>query len=828
MGGLLSNEHTGHGAIVPLLLVVLLSLAPPQVRAQDLDLHRDQPVEITADRIVYESRRQVYVAEGSVHVVQAERRIDADWLVFNRSTRRGIAAGNVRVDDGEAVLEARFVEFDQRGQQGLVLTGRLDLGEDDFLIAAGELIQTARDHYDARSASFTTCRCPDDEDRLPWQINAGTADVELGGYAMVTNTTVDVLGVPALWLPWLIFPVKTDRASGVLPPEFGFGGSNGYEVGLPLFWAARHDVGIIATPRYMSQRGFKPELTVETVYGERSETTLFGSYIRDQNAATYFEDGRERTVSSKNRWAVGFDNDVHLPGGARIRSDVHVVSDNDYVRDFADFPGYRRDRFLESRVFGFGHFGPAGSGAVVAGGVYVDDRQNPDFADRDKFVMQRAPEATLTWLPTPIPGAAGLSFEMDVDYAHFLPYERAEDVFSSRLNAPTYDPVLDGGVVGDDQFLDIGIASIPGSFSTPESRAQFGAGDGVFQEGEPLNDRGHRIVLHPRTALPFRLFDAVEVHPEIGWQQTIYSTRAQSYADRGLLTARVDVSSQAIGNLDLPGLPPLLHWVEPRLGWALVSRAGQSENPLFVPGTRLPQARLRQLSLDNLVLDSADRIESANVATLGAGNRFYVEGPGGPQLYAEVDLSLGYDFSGRHAGHFQQLILDGRIFPKAGVRTDFNVAYDIESERIDQGLFEVAFGIPKWLPFRSGSNLRAGYRYRRDVPLFFENFSQGRTFTRFRENFDSIHQVTGATRLRLSERWAVEYGFGYSFERSILLTNRGTIEYTSGCRCWAVQVRAEQDRTRGFQAALNFTILGFGQDLTNPFAGGGLIGSKIY
>jgi len=820
-----SQRHAGRGRVFALFLLLLV---PTPAASQSLDLRRGQTTEITADRIVYESERQVYVAQGSVRIVEGERRIDADWLVFNRTTQRGIAAGNVRLDDGEVLVESRFLEFDYEGQQGLVLSGRLDLGEDDFRMAAGELIQTSKDNYEARDASFTSCRCPEVEDRLPWQINASYADVELGGYAMVTNNSVDILGIPTLWLPWLMFPVKNNRASGLLAPEIGFGGSNGYEAALPLFWAARHDINVIATPRYLNKRGFKPELTVETVYGERSQTTIFGSYIRDQDAQTYIDDGAERTVASKNRWAVGFDNDVDLAAGARIRSDIHVVSDNDYVRDFAEFRRYRRDRYIESRVFGFGHFGPSDSGALVLGGLYVDDRQNPEFDDRDKFVMQRAPEATLSWLPTPVPGASGLDFEMDVDYAHFLPYERAEVAFANTLSDPSYDAALNGGVVGDHRFLDIGVAAIPGSFSSASDRDRFGVADGVFQEGEPLGDRGHRVVLHPRLSRPFRISDAIEVHPAVGWQQTLYSTWAQGFADRGLLTARLDVSAQLVGELDLPGLPPLVHRVEPKFGWALVSRAGQSDNPLFVPGTRVPQARLRQLSLDNLVLDTADRIESGNVATLGFGNRFYAQGRNGPELRAEVDVSLGYDFSGRHAGDFEQLILDGRIFPASGFRGDFNIAYDIERERIDQGLFEVSVPIRRLLPVVRGSSFYVGYRYRREVPLFFENFSRGKTFSRFRANFDSIQQVTGRTRLRLTERWAVEYSIGYSFEESILLSNRGKLEYTSACRCWAVQLTASQGRSRGFQAALNFTILGFGQDASNPFKGGGLIGTKPY
>lgn len=821
----MSQRHTGRGTIFVLFLLLLVQ---PAARAQDLDLRRGENVELTADRIVYESLRRVYIAAGSVRVVQAGRRIDADWLVLNRNTGRGIAAGNVRVDDGSAVVEARFLEFDHRGQQGIALTGRLDLGEDDFRMAAGELIQRDEDRYEIEDASFTTCRCPDDADRLPWQINANEATVELGGYAMVTNTTVDILGIPSVWVPWLMFPVKNDRASGILLPEVGFGGNNGYELGIPLFWAARHNVNVIAIPRYLSKRGLKPELSIETVYGDRSETTLYGSYLRDQDPDTYLDEGVSRNVASRNRWAVAFDNDIHLPGGARIRSDILVVSDNDYVEDFSDFRNHRRDRFIESRLFGFAHFGPADSGAVSVGGLYVDPRLNPDFEDRDEFILQRAPEASLSWLPTPIPGAGGLRFEMDADYTHFLPFELAQDFYASTLDAPGYDPALDGGIIGNDLFLDVGVAAIPGHFTTAETREQFGAGDRVFQEGEPLADRGNRVVLHPRFSHPLRLFDSLDIYPEVGWQQTLYSTRAQSFAERGLLTARLDVSTQLMGEVELPGLPGGLHLVEPKFGWALVSHTDQRENPLFVPATRIPQAMLRQLSLDNVVLDTADRVESANIVTLGVGNRFYSLTGKAPELRAEFDVSLGYDFAGKGAGHFEQLVVDGRLLPKGGLAADFLFAYDIEDNSIAQGLFQVSLPISKVIPVRRGSYLRAGYRFRREVPLFFENFQQGERFSRFKENFDSIEQLTGTARLRLSERWAVGYNFNYSFERSVLLTNRGVIEYTSGCGCWALQVIAADHRIRGFQASANFTILGFGQSKTDPFSGGAFIGTQVY
>jgi lipopolysaccharide assembly outer membrane protein LptD (OstA) len=814
---------------VLLLGLALASGAARTVEARELDdLNRDVPVEITADEIVYEARRQVYVAEGNVRIVQGERRIDADWIVFNRLTRRGIAAGDVRVTDGETILEARFVEFDQDGHQGLVVSGRLDLGEGSFRMAGGELLKTGEDTYQAKDGSFTTCRCPEDEDRLPWVINADDADVEIGGYGKVTNATLDVLGVPTVWVPWAMFPVKTERASGVLLPQFKIGGGNGFEVALPLFWAARDNVNVVLTPRYMTERGFKPELLIETVFGRESSVNALGSYIRDQDpdTVTLVDRGtgalETRNQYDEDRWSAGLESDIDAPGGIRLRSDIKLVSDNEYLRDFDEFREYRRDRFLESTAFGFRHFGSDGSAAIVASALYRDDRQNPDIADRDKFLLQRAPTVELGWLPTRVPEVGGFAFEIAVDYTNFWRYKRADSVLD--LSNPA-----NGGIVGDNRYLDIGIAAIPGAIPV-DQRAKFGVADGVFQEGEPLNDEGHRMILHPQIEHSFRLFDLVDVKPGVGWHQTLYKTKAQTHEERGLVTARLDVASELIGELDLPGLPPMQHLLEPRIGWAYVSKRSQSSNPLFVPATKVPQTRLRQLSMDNIVLDSADRIGTTNLVALGFGNRLYSGTGPDRELRAEVDLSVGYDFGGKDT--FQFLIADGEIFGESGIRTKFNISYDLDRERIDEGLFELRFPLVRKLPLLRSSFLTLGYRYRQSVPLFFENFESspqvddiGGTFNRFKNSFSRINQITATTRLRFTENWALNYRTAYSFHRTILLSNAGSVEYTSACKCWAIQVQAENDRVRGFKGGVNFTFLGFGSDIANPFKGGALFDS---
>jgi len=804
-----------------------LALAPYARAAGLPDPRKGEPVEITADEIVYDVRAKVYIAEGSVRIEQADRSLEADWLVFNRVTQRGIASGQVVLVDGDEQLEARFVEFDYATQQGLVFRGRLDMGPDDFIIGAEEFVKTGKDTYTAHDASFTTCRCEDPESRLPWQLNAEDGNVEIGGYATTTNTSVDILGVPTIWLPWMFFPIKTERESGFLFPQMGYQSQNGFEIGIPYFWAARHNVNVTVVPRYLTTTGFKPEVEVEAVYGKDSETELFLSYVRDQDARRSARPGFEikpngdidkQNVAGVHRWGLGFDNDAHLPYGVRARSKIRLISDNDYVRDFREFSNLRRDRFVESDAFAFGHYTADGSATFVGGIEYVNDRQNPDYEDRDKFVLQRVPAISANWLTSPVPSGQGFMFEFDSDYTYFKGFEQAED----DLDLGPMDQIRGSG-----SWIDIGVGAIPfddlpnAVTSDAQILELIGYDNGQFDEGEPLNDDGHRVILYPRVSRPFRLF-GVDVKPEVGWQQTLYSTRERNTRQRGLFTARADVSSQLVGGVDVPFLGHVEHVLEPKLGWALVQHQSQRKNPLFVPETATPQTRLRQMSLDNVVLDDADRINSANLLTLGFGNRFYGGEVGQRRLLAELDVSWGYDFAGKSAGQLQDLILEGRTFYASGLSAQGILGVDMDKQEIEEVLVNIQ--LPKFrdLPFVKELELTPSYRYRRDIPLFYEFFPTVNAFKQFETNFQHINQVSAVSRLEIDDRWAVGYRFIYSIENRILQRNAGFVEYTSSCNCWAARIDINDSRTRGAQVNFRVAILGLGNDDGSPFARRGI------
>jgi hypothetical protein len=339
------------------------------------------------------------------------------------------------------------------------------------------------------------------------------------------------------------------------------------------------------------------------------------------------------------------------------------------------------------------------------------------------------------------------------------------------------------------------------NFDTAAPRAGGTEGDGIFQEGELIADEGHRLVFMPRIGAPIRIADIIELYPEVGWNETFYQSRAQGSKRRGILTGRVEASMRLRGEI-----AGALHLFEPKIGWAIVDAPNQTGDPMFVPATALPQARLRHLELENVTRDWADRVDDFHAVTVGFGNRFYRRGPeGSAELLADFVVQALYDIEN---SRFGTLFLDGTAYPYERIWTRFVLGLDTHVGKIDEALIEAGWDSPR------GDALRLGYRYLRDAPALFEAFPrQNRRFERFDGAFETINQIDGGVRIALMRGWAVGYRFAYSIERTLLLANRGYVEYVSRCECWGLALEIGASRGHGVGVSVSYFLLGLGNDL---------------
>lgn len=299
------------------------------------------PVEIEADELSYEREKQVYEAHGSVEVKRGDLFLKADHAQLNMATKDLVAWGNIVLREGEDVLECERLEVNLDTRLGKVYQARLFLKDQNFHITSKEAEKLGENRYRIREGSFTTCDAP----RPPWKFTVKELEVTIEGYGIAKGPTFYLEGIPSLYLPWGIFPVKRERQTGLLLPRLGYSNKYGPEIKNAFFWAIARDMDATVYLDYWGKRGFKEGL--EYRYAFTPETS--------GQANVYFIDDK---VFNKDRYAFFVRHQQKFPYDFYLKAHINRLSDIHYHRDFdEDLPGEakidsRSKRQLRSTVFG--------------------------------------------------------------------------------------------------------------------------------------------------------------------------------------------------------------------------------------------------------------------------------------------------------------------------------------------------------------------------------------------------------------------------------------------------------------------------------------------
>jgi lipopolysaccharide assembly outer membrane protein LptD (OstA) len=772
--------------------------------AQDLErLQRElegAPFTLSADSVSYEEERDVYEASGNVHLEHPRgASLTADWVTFSARTRIGVATGNVRIQDGSDVMTARFAEVDLNTLDAYATDATLDTAERGFVAHGSELRKTGTDTYEIADGHFTACRCPPGSRRLPWEIRVGEADLEVEGYATARDVSVCAFGVPIAYAPWLLFPVKTKRQTGFLIPRFSNSNRSGASIETPFFWAASEELNVLLRPNWQSKRGLKSGVETEYVFGERGYSE--GGFAVLPGDDEVDEDDTD-TRYSDDRWAFWLRHEQPLASGIRFGADVQRTSDNDYVVDFDDLPsGSRSERFLESNGWG------TAARRGLFGGVettWFDDTQSPNELDRDSLLLQRLPDVRLAALPRSLFGLPLLA-AMDLRYTHFRQSDGTGELYG---NLPVSGRFFD---TGPDGLFDEKEPNPGGVFDGADNHLDDGVteGDGVFQEGEPLADEGHRGDLYPRLALPAQL-GPLEAVSELAWRTTIYGTRREGRDLRGFATGRVDVRTRLERGFRVRSLD-LQHVLEPAVGFAFVSPRDQDGNPLFIPQGAVRPERLINGDPRLLTRNPSDRVEDERYLQFGIGNRLFAPGGDGEPrrqvLFARI--GSGYDFElGRVANVFLETLFE----PSPALHVTGQIGWDPKETETDEALARLDWTLGERLV------VNAGYRYLRELPLVFEDFEDyDDSFDGFDEGFDRINQFNFGGSYRLWPRLELFADGHLSLEDSGGQGGRFGAVISSSCDCWDLVPSVQRQlRTGGTRFELEVRVRGFG----------GLMGSR--
>jgi len=291
--------------------------------------------QITADKMSYVNAKNLYVAEGHVMITRNGQTLSAERGVYNEETGIVQVSGDVRLTANGDIVTGEVALLDLTNHFGQITNGTIFLRESNYYIRGSAMVRTGPNTYVVKDCRLTTC---DGEDPA-WSITGSEVNVTVEGYGSVKDVAFRIKGFPIFYLPYGIFPVKTKRQTGLLPPRLGYSNQNGADVEIPFFWAISDQVDATFYERYMSERGFMQGLELRYAAENESMGTFLFDILRDKVAEKDMDDPDTLELSpfdrtNRTRYWFRSRMDQTLLPGLQARLDTDFVSDQDYIKEF--------------------------------------------------------------------------------------------------------------------------------------------------------------------------------------------------------------------------------------------------------------------------------------------------------------------------------------------------------------------------------------------------------------------------------------------------------------------------------------------------------------
>ncbi|MCL2669708.1 MAG: LPS assembly protein LptD [Syntrophaceae bacterium] len=307
------------------------------------------PVDIVANHISYDADLDTYYAEGDVLITFTGGFLKADTVQLDRRTNMALAEGRVYVDSDRDILEGERVDFDVVTKIGTVNGGKMFLAKNHFYIKGERIEKTGEASYRLEGAKVTSC----DGEKPDWSVVGSELEVTVDGYGVIKHGRFQIRDFPIFYTPYMVFPAKTTRQSGLLAPRFSYSKDrNGLDIELPFYWAINEQSDATFYQRYMSERGWKQGVEFRYYLSPNSFGTFYGDYISDQKRVSETVGGLSRDwQENQSRWSYYLNHQTTFASGFAIRSDLRRVSDPWYFRDFSSYNYYLDNYSLSEAPF---------------------------------------------------------------------------------------------------------------------------------------------------------------------------------------------------------------------------------------------------------------------------------------------------------------------------------------------------------------------------------------------------------------------------------------------------------------------------------------------
>lgn len=295
---------------------------------------------LRADMLQHEQGDAVITASGKVELEWGGARLYADMAKYYRDQGVVEASGGVRLlKDGDLLVGDRL-RLQLEAQTGTVTNGAIFIKKNNLHLSGRSIEKNGDQEYRLEGGRITSC----DGDTPGWSFRVDELKLTVDDFAFGKSAFFYLGELPVFWFPYLLFPAKVERQSGVLIPKVGHSAKKGAFLELPYYWAVTPSQDITATLDVESERGMGLGLEQRYLSSNQGHGVSRGFLIYDWKQDRF-------------RGDLELKQQVNFSAATYWRADMNLTLDRNFYRDYGTASGDYNRQYLGTAAFLSHRFG---------------------------------------------------------------------------------------------------------------------------------------------------------------------------------------------------------------------------------------------------------------------------------------------------------------------------------------------------------------------------------------------------------------------------------------------------------------------------------------
>ncbi|MGM0417562.1 MAG: LPS-assembly protein LptD [Thermodesulfobacteriota bacterium] len=405
-------------------------------------------VTVNAGKITYNTKEETFHAHNNVTAFTAGETIKGDNIFIDQKNEILSITGNAFIETDTETINGDSIFLNYKTKKGVIRSGKIFIKEVNFYLKGEKIEKESEKTYIAEKASFTAC----DNPKKDWEFKAEKIKATIDGYGYAWNMNFNTMDRPLLYLPFMYFPVKTKRQSGLLVPEISYSSADGAEINQPLYLVLSDQADMTLYYHFMEKRSDRTGIEFRIQPDQKSFTQIFYDQINNDPYLYNEKSQNDPEKKPEDRYWFRMKSDYDSFWGFKTYLDLDIASDPDYLNEFdSGYLGFdetedsfsknfnrniepeddtgRTNRFLMQKNFTPGSF--------EAEFLWIDDLIIKETDKKNNTVHRLprlsfySPRSDFSWLPVQA------SFDTEYNYFHRIYGEKGHRVnFTPTIYAP--------------------------------------------------------------------------------------------------------------------------------------------------------------------------------------------------------------------------------------------------------------------------------------------------------------------------------------------------------------------------------------------------------